>query len=65
MTASAPSLGLLEFREIQLHLVGHQQRHAPVAALAAVLDRQQRGGDQLLVPHLEAELAQLLQRGSP
>ena len=57
--------GLLELREVQLHLVGHQQHHAPVAALATVLNRQQRGGDQLLVSHVEAELAQLLQRGGP
>ena len=60
-----PIAGLLEFREVQLHLVGHQQRHAPVAALATVLDCQQRGGDQLLVPHVEAELAQLLAAWRP
>ena len=39
-----PIVALLEFREVQLHLVGHQQRHVPMAALPTVLNRQQARG---------------------
>ena len=50
ITASAPLVGLLELGEVALDLVVHDQRDAPVAALAAVADRQRRRRDELVAP---------------